>query len=96
MQRVEPCSGHAGRQVVSGEKTAKRPADQIAAVQAKASAITGQRDTLFNGETLRGLLLSTYAWWTIGSVAWATAIVSAIAAIAMLLLTVMGFIHLKR
>ena len=86
----------AAKAEVVAATTAKQPADQITALQTKASAITGQRDTLFKGETLRGLLLSTYAWWTIGTVAWVAAIVSAIAAIAMLLLTVMGFIHLRR
>ena len=30
------------------------------------TTITDQRDTLFKGETLRGLLLSAYAWSTVG------------------------------
>lgn len=29
--------------------------------------IAGQVATLFKGETLRGLLLNAYGWWTIGT-----------------------------
>jgi hypothetical protein len=31
--------------------------------------IAGQVATLFKGETLRGLLLNAYGWWTIGTYA---------------------------
>lgn len=81
---------------VTAATTAGKPAPEVAALQAKASAVTGQRDTLFKGETLRGLLLSTYAWWTIGTVAWIAAIGAAAAALIMLILTVLGFVHLRR
>ena len=54
----------------------------IAELQANVDEITGQRDTLFRGETLRGLLLSTYAWSTIGNIAGIAAIVSFVAAAA--------------
>jgi hypothetical protein len=47
------------------------------------------------GETLRGLLLSTYAWWKIGSIAWAAAIVGFVAAGLMVLLVVLGIVHLR-
>src|SRR5690606_26970843 len=42
---------------------------EIAELQATVDEISGQRDTLFRGETLRGLLLSTYAWSTIARIA---------------------------
>jgi hypothetical protein len=29
--------------------------------------LAGQKDTLFKGETLRGLLLNAYGWWTIAT-----------------------------
>ena len=45
------------------------PADEVAALEADAAAITGQRNTLFKGETLRGLLLSAFAWSTVGRIA---------------------------
>jgi hypothetical protein len=32
-------------------------------------ALAAQADTLFKGETLRGLLLTSYAFWTLGTIA---------------------------
>lgn len=46
--------------------------------------IAGQVATLFKGETLRGLLLNAYGWWTIGTYALYAAIGLAIAAFAVL------------
>ena len=43
---------------------AGKPQATITELQAKADGITAQRNTLFKGETLRGLLLSAYAWST--------------------------------
>ena len=48
---------------------AGQPQAQVDALQAKADAITDNRNTLFKGETLRGLLLSAYAWSTVGMIA---------------------------
>jgi hypothetical protein len=42
--------------------------------------IAGQVATLFKGETLRGLLLNAYGWWTIGTYALYAAIGLAVAA----------------
>ena len=42
----------------------------------------GQVATLFKGETLRGLLLNAYGWWTIGTYALYAAIGLAVAAFA--------------
>jgi len=44
--------------------------------------IAGQVATLFKGETLRGLLLNAYGWWTIGTYALYAAIGLTIAAFA--------------
>lgn len=44
--------------------------------------IAGQVATLFKGETLRGLLLNAYGWWTIGTYALYAAIGLAVAAFA--------------
>jgi hypothetical protein len=65
----------------------------IAELQANVDQITGQRDTLFRGETLRGLLLSTYAWSTIGNIAGIAATVSFVAAALMAVLVVLGVVH---
>jgi hypothetical protein len=57
-------------------------------VSAKAQAnptdtkLAGQVQTLFRGETLRGLLLNAYGWWTIGTYALYAAIGLFIAALA--------------
>jgi len=37
-----------------------------ATLQANAAALTAQRATLFQGETLRSMLLNAYGWWTVG------------------------------
>ena len=37
-----------------------------ATLQSQVATLNGQRDTLFKGETLRGMLLNAYGWWTIG------------------------------
>jgi hypothetical protein len=58
--------------------------------------ITQQRDTLFKGETLRGLLLSTYAWATIGQIAGIAAVVAFVAAGVMLMLVIAGLVHVLR
>jgi hypothetical protein len=55
-----------------------------------------QRQTLFMGETLRGLLLNAYAFWKMGQIAFIGAIVSFVAAGVMLLLSALGFWHLRR
>jgi hypothetical protein len=53
-------------------------------------------DTLFKGETLRGLLLNAYAFWQIGQIALIVGIVALAAAAVMLVLSVLGFMHLRR
>jgi hypothetical protein len=69
------------------------PADQVAALQADSDAITGQRNTLFKGETLRGLLLSAFAWSQVGRIAGIAAWFAWAAAAAMTVLVVLGIRH---
>lgn len=69
---------------------------EIAELQATADELTGQRDTLFKGETLRGLLLSSYAWSTIGRIAGIASTVAFVAAAGMALLSGAGIVHLRR
>lgn len=52
--------------------------------------------TMFRGETLRGLLLNAYAFWKMSQIAMVAAVVSFIGAGVMLLLSVLGFLHLRR
>jgi hypothetical protein len=72
------------------------PQATIDELQAKADGVTAQRNTLFKGETLRGLLLSAYAWSTVGMIAGIAAIGAFIAAAMMAVLSVLGIIHYRR
>lgn len=65
-------------------------------LQAKADGVTGQRNSLFKGETLRGLLLSAYAWSTVGMIAGFAALGAFIAAAIMLVLVGLGVVHHRR
>ena len=55
-----------------------------------------EKATLFQGETLRGLLLNAYAFGTLGSIAYDLAIIAFIGAVVFALLVLMGLGHLKR
>lgn len=69
---------------------------EIAELQATANELKAQRDSLFRGETLRGLLLSSYAWATVGAIAGIAAYVAFAGAAVLLVLVVAGVIHLRR
>ncbi len=69
------------------------PASEVEALEADAAAITGQRNTLFKGETLRGLLLSAFAWSTVGRIAGIAGIVALVAGAVMVVLVVLGVRH---
>jgi hypothetical protein len=86
----------AANKAVTDAKTANASADEITKLQTAATTITNQRNTLFKGETLRGLLLSTYAWSTIGSIALIAAVVAYVAGGVALLLVIAGVMHLRR
>jgi hypothetical protein len=70
--------------------------ETVAELQATADELAGQRDSLFRGETLRGLLLSTFAWSTIGRIAGIAAVAAVIAAAAMLVLVILGIAHRRK
>ncbi|MBV9293043.1 MAG: hypothetical protein JO222_11390, partial [Frankiales bacterium] len=60
---------------VAGGKTYSQVSEEWLTAVAKApnapatQALAGQRQTLFMGETLRGLLLNAYAFWKMGQIA---------------------------
>ena len=60
------------------------------------TTLPGKRDTIFKGETLRGLLLQAYGFWKIGQIALIGSIVAWAMAGVMGLLTLMGFVHLRK
>jgi hypothetical protein len=74
----------------------KAKASNLAAEQATLAQMTQQRATVFQGETLRGLLLSTYAWATIGKIASIASLVAFAGAAVMLLLVALGLVHHRR
>ena len=58
--------------------------------------LAAQVQTMFKGETLRGLLLNAYAFGTMGTIAGIAAIVAFIAAGMLLLLSGLGLVHSRR
>ena len=60
------------------------------------TALQGQVQTLFRGETLRGLLLNAYAFWKVGQIALIAGVVAFAAAGILALLTIVGFWHLRK
>lgn len=58
--------------------------------------LAGLVATVFKGETLRGLLLNAYAFSTMGTIALYGAIASFVGAALMLVLSLLGFAHLRR
>ena len=86
----------AAKQAVADAKANGASDEEVASLQAELDKVTGQRNTLFKGETLRGLLLSTYAWSTVGKIAGIAAVVSFAGAAVMAVLVVAGLVHLRR
>ena len=80
-------------QQVSGEFLAL---DDEAKASEVGQALGGLRQTLFMGNTLRGLLLYGYAFATIGTIAGYAAIAAFIGAFVLLALVVLGMRHARR
>ncbi|MGZ6979363.1 MAG: hypothetical protein ACXVJW_14725 [Acidimicrobiia bacterium] len=68
-------------------------APETVALQSQAKALSGKVDTLFRGETLRGLLLTSYGFSIFGERAQQAALVSFAAAFVLLLASIAGFVH---
>jgi hypothetical protein len=68
----------------------------LASLQEQLDEITTQRDTVFKGETLRGLLLTSYGFSEFGTKAAQGATVAYLAAALLGLLSIAGFIHAFR
>lgn len=61
------------------------------------AALAGQKQALFQGETLRGLLLGDgYAFWTIGQIAYYAAAAAFAGAGVMVILVLLGMRHISR
>jgi hypothetical protein len=59
------------------------------------TAAESKVQTVFQGTTLRGLLLEAYAFWTMGQIALWAAIISFALAGVMLVLTLLGLLHFR-
>ncbi len=68
-------------QSVAGGKTYSEVSAAYIAGGSKDAKLAAQRQTLFMGETLRGLLLNAYGWWQVGQYAFDAAIGLTVAAV---------------
>ena len=68
-------------------------ASNIGALQADLDKVTGQRESMFKGETLRGLLLTSYGFSIFGEKAALAGILSFLGAIVMFVAGMAGFVH---
>ena len=75
---------------VADAKTAGKPTDEL---QKTADSLKGLRETMFKGETLRGLLLTSYGFSEFGRKATQAEYVAFAAALVLLLASIAGFIH---
>jgi hypothetical protein len=78
---------------IADAKTAGQP---TAALDEQLTTLNQTRETVFKGETLRGMLLNAYAFGTMGKVAGIAAVGAFAGAGIMFLLTLMGLFHLRR
>jgi hypothetical protein len=80
-------------QVTEAQKT---NASNLADLQKQLTTVTTQRETLFKGETLRGLLLTSYGFSEFGAKAATAALVAYLAAALLALLAIAGLVHAVR
>ena len=83
-----------GMALAASAKSKAEPAN--IALATEAGILMGQRTTLFMGETLRGLLLYSFAFWQIGQIAMYAAWAAAAGGLLMLVLSLLGFAHIRR
>jgi len=80
---------------IGGGKTYSQLSAAALAAPANA-ALAAQVQTVFRGETLRGMLLNAYGFWKMGQIMLIAAIVAFIGAAALLVLSIIGFVHMGR
>jgi hypothetical protein len=83
-----------GAALAASAKSKADPAN--VALATEAATLMGQRTSLFMGETLRGLLLYSFAFWQIGQIAMYAAWAAAVGGLLMLVLSLLGFAHIRR
>ena len=80
---------------VAGGKTYAQ-VSTAALADPKNLTLQGQKTTLFQGTTLRGLLLNAYAFGTVATIAGIGALVSFVGAAILLVLSGLGLVHARR
>jgi hypothetical protein len=81
--------------LIGGGKTYSQLSEESLAHPTNAT-LAAQVQTVFRGTTLRSMLLEAYGFWEFGRIALVASIVSCIGAGLMLILSLLGFIHLRR
>ena len=85
---------------VNDGKTYSQTSNELRAItdqtSPEATALSAKVDTLFQGETLRGLLLTSYAFSTLGDRAQTVAYLCYGVAAVLLLAAIAGFLHARR
>jgi hypothetical protein len=81
---------------IAAAKAANPNDPAITDLQAQLTKVTAQRETAFKGETLRGLLLTSYGFSVFGVKGGQVANVAYLAAALMVLLSIAGFAHAMR
>jgi hypothetical protein len=80
---------------MSGGKTYSQLSEESRA-NPEDQKLAGMVQTVFRGETLRGLLLNAYAFDTMGRIAFIGSVVAYIGAAALFLLALLGYAHARR
>jgi hypothetical protein len=62
----------------------------------KAAELSGMADTLFKGETLRGILLNAFAWGTVGTITLYAGFGLMIAGLILAIMAILGFRHARK
>ncbi len=75
---------------------AEEAGEDTTELEARVAEVSGLRESMFKGETLRGLLLTTFGFSIFGERAATAAIVCFLAAALLFLLSIAGFIHALR
>ncbi|MEN9692992.1 MAG: hypothetical protein RLZZ330_636 [Actinomycetota bacterium] len=88
-------AGIGGGKTYSEISSEYRAAAAVDPTAAATLALGEQRMTMFMGDTLRGLLLEAYAFWTIGQIALIAAYACFAGAVVMLVLALLGLRHAK-
>ncbi|MBK5287304.1 MAG: hypothetical protein JJE46_02435 [Acidimicrobiia bacterium] len=89
-------SGAARAAKTAATAAKEKGAPDAAALDEQAQVLDGKVQTLFRGETLRGLLLTSYGFSEFGRKAGQAALVSFLVAGVLLLASIAGIVHLTR